>query len=275
MFETKLLSPRIDASNEAPFYLAALGLFQSHGDFRWEQVPQKMSVHCVRSGRGQFQEDGETWEVGPGDVFVFRPGRHYRYFDWPGQPWRYDFLVFEGDVDQVGRDVLPPCPFVVPDAPALMWEGIERIVEEYRAERMSFARAARLAWGFVETLGSDGGAPATTGFAEGVRAFVMRQEVPFPTVGQIAWQFGIDRSTLYRRFSAETGVSVKSWLSGEQFRRSEVLLRISDTPIQEVARICGFRDPLYFSKAFRRRHGMPPGAWREAQAGRCADGPGS
>ncbi len=262
MFETELLSPRIESPAGAPFHLAAVGLFQSLGNFRWEQVPQKMSVHCVRSGRGEFHEDGAVWEVGPGDVFVFRPGRHYRYFDRPGEPWRYDFLVFEGAVEPVGSGVLPPCPFVTPPVPAAMWAGLERIVEAYRAERIGFAQAARMGWGFFETLAAQAPA-APSGFADEVRAFVMRQQVPFPTVGQIAWQFGIDRSTLYRRFSAETGVSVKSWLSGEQFRRSETLLQISDTPVQEVARICGFRDPLYFSKAFRSRYGLPPGQWRE------------
>ena len=47
-----------------------------------------------------------------------------------------------------------------------------------------------------------------------------------------------------------------------RFERTEPLLKQSARPIQEIARIAGFSDPLYFSRAFRKRYGMPPAEWR-------------
>ena len=46
------------------------------------------------------------------------------------------------------------------------------------------------------------------------------------------------------------------------------LLRFTDLTVGEVARRVGFDDPLYFSRAFKRRHDEPPQAYRDAARGK-------
>lgn len=36
-------------------------------------------------------------------------------------------------------------------------------------------------------------------------------------------------------------------------------------PLAHVALACGFTDEAYFSRCFRKRHGMPPGQFRREQ----------
>jgi AraC-like DNA-binding protein len=42
-------------------------------------------------------------------------------------------------------------------------------------------------------------------------------------------------------------------------------IECSDLPIGEIGAACGYDDPAYFSRAFRRIHGVPPAHWRLAK----------
>lgn len=37
-----------------------------------------------------------------------------------------------------------------------------------------------------------------------------------------------------------------------------------DDPVADIAATCGYDDPAYFSRAFRRAHGISPVTWRIA-----------
>ena len=45
------------------------------------------------------------------------------------------------------------------------------------------------------------------------------------------------------------------------------LLRFTDRTVGEIAFQAGFRDPLYFSRAFKRHDGRSPQAYRDAARG--------
>ena len=49
------------------------------------------------------------------------------------------------------------------------------------------------------------------------------------------------------------------------------LLRFTDLSVSEVAHRAGFTDPLYFSRAFKRRHDASPQAYRERARGKSMD----
>ncbi len=255
-FEIEHLSPRIASPTDAPLHLAEVGLFRSHGGFRWEQVASRLALHCIRAGAGVFEENGVAARAGEGDLVLFRPGRHYRYFDFAGAAWRYDFLMLEGALP---RGLLEDGAFL--GQKPRLWPTLEAAIDTYRAKAVPFASAVRLGWSIIEALQVGVPAPSID-LPDAVRNFVARREAPFPSVQQVAAHLGIDRSTLYRKFRSATGQSVKSWLDGERMARAERLLRQSNATVGEVASICGFRDPLYFSRAFSKSHGQPPGRWR-------------
>jgi AraC family transcriptional regulator, transcriptional activator of pobA len=49
------------------------------------------------------------------------------------------------------------------------------------------------------------------------------------------------------------------------------LLRFTDLTVQEVGHRAGFRDPLYFSRAFKRHGGEAPQAYRARVQGKSMD----
>jgi AraC-like DNA-binding protein len=49
------------------------------------------------------------------------------------------------------------------------------------------------------------------------------------------------------------------------------LLRFTDLTVQGVSQRVGFADPLYFSRAFKRRRGEAPMAYRARSRGKSMD----
>ncbi len=64
-----------------------------------------------------------------------------------------------------------------------------------------------------------------------------------------------------------TGRTTKELITDRVMLEAARLLRFSDRTVGEVAFQVGFRDPLYFSRAFKRHTGRSPQAYRDAARG--------
>jgi len=80
-----------------------------------------------------------------------------------------------------------------------------------------------------------------------------------------AHQHGFSAATFRRRVRALTGCSPQEYLTRLRLVRAKSLLVHSASPVLEVARVCGFEDPYYFSRVFQRVEGMSPSAFRIQQ----------
>ena len=65
-------------------------------------------------------------------------------------------------------------------------------------------------------------------------------------------------SSAERVFSKYEGLTPRAWLSRTRLQQASFLLQSTNMNISEVAFQVGFNDPLYFSKVFRKTHGVPP-----------------
>lgn len=79
------------------------------------------------------------------------------------------------------------------------------------------------------------------------------------------------RETFTRRFTAETGITPKHFLDGQLLRRARDLLRAPRATAREVAYELEFSSEYVFSRFFKARAGMTPGAytklWRPPPGG--------
>ena len=80
--------------------------------------------------------------------------------------------------------------------------------------------------------------------------------------GQIALMMEEDLSSLNRKIRSESGLNLSTLLDEKRQRKAFELLLQKDRPIAEVAWRCGFQDPNYFSRWFRRKVGQTPSQWR-------------
>jgi AraC-like DNA-binding protein len=65
-------------------------------------------------------------------------------------------------------------------------------------------------------------------------------------------------STAERQFRRYLGRPPQAWLRDERLAWAARLLRTTNRRIADIATTTGFDDPLYFSRAFRTRYGVPP-----------------
>lgn len=87
------------------------------------------------------------------------------------------------------------------------------------------------------------------------------------TVGSVAQAVGISASHLAHRFSAETGLTVRAYLTRVRIEAATQLLRHTDENLASIAKAIGFCDAPHLSRVFREQVGCGPGNYRR-QRGR-------
>ena len=59
-----------------------------------------------------------------------------------------------------------------------------------------------------------------------------------------------------------TGKTVKSWITERRMTQARQMLRNTAHSIKQISEESGYADPGYFTRQFRKLHGMTPKAWR-------------
>ena len=82
------------------------------------------------------------------------------------------------------------------------------------------------------------------------------------SLASVARACRLSLSHFARAFKLSTGVPPHQWVMATRIETARGLLAHSQTPLVEVAGICGFADQSHFSRVFGRSVGTSPGAWR-------------
>lgn len=117
---------------------------------------------------------------------------------------------------------------------------------------LSAALVARIA----RTAG--GSQSSDAGIVDRVIDYLYRHLADCPPMAQVAASFGVSEGHFFRTFRRRTGQTPLAFLSALRLEQAALHLRQGRRTVAAVARSVGFQDPLYFSRAFRRRFGRPP-----------------
>lgn len=95
---------------------------------------------------------------------------------------------------------------------------------------------------------------------------LMHGDVGHPwSVEELARQAGMSRSALADRFTRIIGVSPMHYLADWRLQVAGQMLRDSPDVLIRIAEKVGYESEASFSRAFRKRFGQAPAAWRRAQ----------
>lgn len=74
---------------------------------------------------------------------------------------------------------------------------------------------------------------------------------------------GMSVSWFIRNFKKYTGTTPMQFITSIRITNAQMLLETTNYAINEIARIVGYDNPLYFSRLFRKQKGCPPSHYRK------------
>jgi AraC-like DNA-binding protein len=111
----------------------------------------------------------------------------------------------------------------------------------------------------------------TETFEQALRVLVRDFPERTPSVDELASEVLTSPRQLQRAFN-DAGTTLREATLAVRMAYARDLLRDPDRPLSEVAERVGYAHRSHFAKAFRRRFGVPPGAWRAGDAERRGPG---
>ena len=89
------------------------------------------------------------------------------------------------------------------------------------------------------------------------------------TLEELAQRVGLSRSCFAERFAAVVGTPPMQYLATWRLQLAAQQIEGQGLSIGQAAAAVGYDSEAAFNRAFKKRVGVPPGAWRRARLGRA------
>ncbi|KKC45940.1 AraC family transcriptional regulator [Paenibacillus sp. D9] len=233
-------------------------------------------IHTVTGGKGTFRCGDKDAALSSGDSFAIFPGVLFQYTADSEDPWQYNWVAFRG---HAALHLLAEAG-ITPEKPAILGQGSGNAAELYARLRDSLASGnsaslmdmeasgwLRLLLAEFARLQPDAATPSARSTAaarrqaEQAARWLQTHYAEAVSISELAKALGYHRSHLSKVFRSVTGLSPMQYLQNIRLRRAMALLG-TELSVEQVAASCGFSDPLYFSRQFKRSAGCSPSAYR-------------
>lgn len=224
------------------------------------------------------QDEEQIYRVGPGEVYLTRPGEWHGGVNATIQPSRFYWLITplrDGPASMSRRDraaarrALAAAPRRFPASTRLI-DLIRQLHAEHTDPRSALRRAAAEALFqlLIVQLVRDA-EQAETHRKTVSREVLAAQRWMLDRLDQslglegAADAAGLSVTRLHERFRAETGLSPAEWRNRRRLDLARRQLADSDLSIINIAMRCGFNTSQYFATAFKKHVGLTPSAYRQ------------
>lgn len=230
-------------------------------------VHDDIELVYVRQGSGMAWCDGKKYPLTPGLCFLTFPNQVHRYTDFetgeyvlmilkPSALLRYQGVFMEGAPESA------VCRIEKDDTALWLLEVAHR---EFLQEGFSDVIAAYLTAFFGKLLPrypiARSGLP--NGNVQGVLQFCADHCREDLTVELVAKSLNISRSSVSHIFSDRIGVNFREYINILRLAEAEELLQNHNYTVTEVANLSGFSTIRTFNRAFLKKYGMSPKAYRK------------
>lgn len=232
----------------------------------------RVDYHIVLVAEGELRAEyrGETRTLRAGDFVVYPPGERQLYSFSGGVPSRTCWVHFAGTaVPQILASLGIGGGFGSARSHELVLQTFDRLIGiESPAPAGDAIRNGTLLvlLGFLARRSDERAAPAAEAVAPAVR--LLRSEYARPvSAAECAALCCMSESRFQHVFRETVGVSPHRFLLNVRIDAAKELLAHTELRVSDAAALCGFDDPLYFSRIFRRECGVSPREWARARRG--------
>ncbi len=261
---------------------------QNNGGLRhilsWHETTQKGNcvqgqqdhylLHLVLAGTGRFETNGQEFYPRAGDAFLIYPHTPYRYTSDEQDPWQYIWVHFDGADCE---DIMNAIGFT-PQQPVCRFGHLARLQQLHAAtEQIPWEPAV---WQLEHSIcllqffqglllcRIDGKQPVASHkkrdyYDQAVTYIAAHLDDASLSAEQVAASVHICRKYLLAVFRECGGTSTQAYIIARRIEQAGRLLACTRLSVAEVARACGYVDPLAFSRVFKQKTGISPRAYRQ------------
>lgn len=214
----------------------------------------------VAGGAGTLETPEESFDLSEGDAVLV-----------PAQVPHRESGAKSFDTVWIGFSLEDPA--AIPERPTVVRdeELLRLAVDAWRGVRMAKPLSGPEFDGMLLTIlgrflrlrntaGSEGGALRWERLFEHLHdRFASPLQMP-----ELAARVGCSESAFFRRFRKLAGCTPVQYLTRLRLNQAKVYLANTDFTLATIAGLCGFRDPYYLSKTFRKNLGFSPDTFRRA-----------
>lgn len=219
----------------------------------------------IKSGRMEFETNGQWLPLTGGHVYLYRPGtpQHYRI---SGIATTFFWVHFTGTA-------LPDLLARLPDSHHQIGEfsEFERFCKAFYTAHRTTPQPDTLYYeGFLiclfaklsEKANSSRIPPHTAKIAPALMA-ISQSGAPRLSNDQLAQRCGLSRYYFIKLFKAATGQTPQQYYTQQAVETAQALLENTDYSVAQIAALCGIDDCFYFSRVFKKHTGVCPADYRK------------
>lgn len=242
------------------------------GGYDWDgrkrgQTPFTVLQYCI-SGHGNLRYENSTYRIGPGETLLLLMPHNHRYWLEDDGRWEFFWISMNGQealrIHQAVLSVTGPVIRLKPETIDHLASCCSRLVNGAETPGSASAVAYEAAMVLYDDV--FGSHPSFGGEYRTMQQVLSHIDSHLDknlSVNELAAVAGLSRAHFSRIFAANEGVPPAEFVLQKRLRRAAKLLTTAaNMPIKEVSVLCGFEDPNYFSKVFRRLYGINPSEFR-------------
>ena len=232
------------------------------------QTPFTVLQHTI-GGAGNLRYGNRSYRILPGETMLLMIPHAHRYWVEQGGRWEFFWISMNGsEALRVHKEVLAAAGPVF----RLQSKTIDHLADctlrlvtgdgatPARASAISYEATMAL---YDVILGQHASETmANSVLTRAVDHIGANLHHPLP-VGELAKLSGLSRAHFSRIFAAQEGIPPAEYVMQKRLDRAvKLLTTAADLPVKDVSAMCGFGDPNYFAKVFRRAFGANPTDFR-------------
>ncbi len=232
---------------------------------------KKYLIYYIKEGRAALYANGKQTELFGQGFFVNFPESGTLYECEEGTPWSIKWIVVGGEMIEKYLSLIgitKDMPFVpISDAHAI--EGVfDEMFELFDKESISsqiycVSLLHKLFSLLADRLGVKKKKHPYVDLAEEI----IERDYSDPELGvyEIAARLGLNANYFSMLYKSNKGISPLKALTAYRLDSAEKMLKFTNKPIRDIAYSSGFSDELYFSRLFRKTHGISPSKYRKRE----------